>query len=160
MKTRSLASIALGFAVVLGTAGCGAVTPQATTITFSPSDGVNVAVPSDAPVVILNALLVKGEDAPETDANFVATLVNKSDESQTVTLSWDGGSAAIDVDADSTAVYGPDETLLLQNIASPAGATEDIVFQSGSTAPVTEAVQVFDTELAHLSTLAPTAPAE
>lgn len=154
MKTRSLAYAAIGAAVILGTAGCGAVTPQATTIKFSPSDGVNVAVPDDAPVDILNTLLVKNE-SDATDANFVAALVNDSDEAQTVTLSWDGGSASIDVPARSTASYGAGEELLLQNISAPAGAAEEIVFQTGDSEAVTEKVQVFDTELAHLSTLAP-----
>ncbi|RCS61457.1 DNA modification methylase [Microbacterium sp. JB110] len=146
--------MALGAAVILGTAGCGAITPQATTIDFSPSDGVNVAVPDDAPVQILNALLVKNDG--EADANFVAALVNDSDSDQTVTLSWDGGSAAIDVPADSVASYGADDSaLLLTNISAAPGATEEIVFQAGATEGVAQGIQVFDTELAHLSTLAP-----
>ncbi|WP_162893205.1 DNA modification methylase [Microbacterium halotolerans] len=158
MKTRSLASVALGAAVILGTVGCGAITPQATTIDFSPSDGVNVAVPDGAPVQILNALLVKNDG--ETDANFVAALVNDSDSDQTVTLSWDGGSAAIEVPAGSVASYGADESaLLLQNVSAAPGATEEVVFQSGGTEGVAQKVQVFDTELAYLSTLAPTPPA-
>ncbi len=39
MKTRLIASIALGAAVVLGTTGCNILAPQATTIDYSASDG-------------------------------------------------------------------------------------------------------------------------
>ncbi|WP_105567645.1 DNA modification methylase [Microbacterium halophytorum] len=160
MKTRSLASIALGAAVVLGTAGCGAITPQATTIDFSPSDGVNVAVPDDAPVEILNAFLVKA-DVEAPDANLIATLVNSSDEDATVSLSWDGGSAAVEVPADTRQSFGAgEEPLLLTNVSAIPGAEERIVFQSGGSESVEQGVQVFDTELEYMSTLAPEAPAD
>ncbi len=43
MNTRRLASVALAAVVVLSTAGCSMISPQATTITYSPAEGVNIA---------------------------------------------------------------------------------------------------------------------
>ncbi|MGO1770089.1 MAG: DNA modification methylase [Microbacterium sp.] len=155
MKTRSLASVALGAAVILGATGCGAITPQATTVQYSASDGVNVDLPDDAPVTVLNALLVTGEDS--TDAGFIAALVNRTSDDQTVTISWDGGSAAIEVPGETTLSFGAsEEPLLLQNVSSAPGASEEMVFQSGGTEAVAQKIQVFDEELEQFSGLAPT----
>ena len=41
--SRLMASVALGAAVLLGTAGCAMLATQATTLPYSPADGVNVA---------------------------------------------------------------------------------------------------------------------
>jgi ABC-type uncharacterized transport system auxiliary subunit len=42
VNTRRLASVALAAAVVLSTAGCSMISPQATTISYSAADGVNI----------------------------------------------------------------------------------------------------------------------
>lgn len=158
MKTRSLASMALGAVVALGMTGCAAMTPQATTVQYSPSDGVNVALPDDAPVKVLNALLVAGDEEDASDANFIAALVNTSDADETVTVSWDGGSAAVEVPAGSTESLGANaEPLLVQNVSAPAGATFEMIFQSGETEAVAEQIQVFDGELEQFTDLVPTA---
>lgn len=154
MNSRSLASLALGGLVVLGTAGCAAITPQATTIEYSPADGVNVPVGEDSPVKILNTLIVADEDG--TNGNLVAAFVNSSDDDVTVALAWDGGATEIEVPADSTlSLGGTDEPVLLENIDTPAGATVPIAFATGGE-PVQAEVQVFDETLHYLEGLAPT----
>lgn len=154
MNSRSLASLALGGLVVLGTAGCAAITPQATTIEYSPADGVNVPVGEDSPVKILNTLIVADEDG--TNGNLVAAFVNSSDDDVTVSLAWDGGATEIEVPADSTlSLGGADEPVLLENIDTPAGATVPIAFATGGE-PVQAEVQVFDETLHYLEGLAPT----
>lgn len=153
MNSRSLASLALGGLVVLGTAGCAAITPQATTIDYSPADGVNIPVGEDSPVEILNTLIVADEDG--TDGNLVAAFVNTSDETVTVSLSWDGGGAEVRVPAASTlSLGGEDDPILLEGINTRAGATLPIAFSTGGE-PVQAHVQVFDEELAYLEGLAP-----
>lgn len=153
MNSRSLASLALGGLIVLGTAGCAAITTQATTIDYSPSDGVNVPVGEDSPVEILNTLIVANEDG--TDGNLVAAFVNTSDEDVTVSLAWDGGAAEVEVPADSTlSLGGADDPVLLEGIDTPAGATVPIAFTTGGE-PVEAHVQVFDETLAYLEGLAP-----
>jgi len=154
VNSRSLASLALGGLVVLGTAGCAAITPQATTIEYSPADGVNVPVGEDSPVKILNTLIVADEDG--TNGNLVAAFVNSSDDDVTVALAWDGGATEIEVPADSTlSLGGTDEPVLLENIDTPAGATVPIAFATGGE-PVQAEVQVFDETLHYLEGLAPT----
>ena len=71
MKSRLFASLAVGAAVVLGTTGCNLVAPQATTIDYSASDGVNV--PESGPLQVRNALIVADEEG--TVGNFVAAIV-------------------------------------------------------------------------------------
>ncbi len=43
MNSRRLASVALAAAVVFATAGCSMISPQATTIDYSPAEGVNTS---------------------------------------------------------------------------------------------------------------------
>lgn len=155
MKSRSLASLALGAVIVLGATGCGAITPMATTIEYSAGDGVNVPLPDDAPVDILNALIFKGEDG--SDGNFVAALVNKGDSAETVTLDWGTGTAAISVPAGEVVSLGAtDSPHLLPNVLEPIGATIPVVFQVGDTEPITQNVQVMSDELEQYAGLAPT----
>jgi hypothetical protein len=153
VNSRTLASLALGGLVVLGTAGCAAITPQATTIDYSPSDGVNVPLPEDSPIEILNALIVADEEG--RNGGFVATIVNTSDARATVSLDWGGGAGELTVPAESSVSLGVDEEpLLLENIDTPAGATVPIVFNAGGE-PVETQVQVFDETLEYLEGLAP-----
>ena len=75
-----MASVALGAVALLGTTGCAMLSTQATTLPYSPADGVNV--PDSGPLLVRNALLVTDEEGE--DANFLAAIVNPTDESQTL----------------------------------------------------------------------------
>jgi len=50
VKSRLIASVALGALVVLGTSGCAMLSTQATTIPYSPADGVNI--PDSGPLQV------------------------------------------------------------------------------------------------------------
>jgi len=153
VTSRSLASLALGGLIVLSTAGCAAITPQATTIPYSPSDGVNIPLPDGSPVHILNALVVADDEGQ--NGGFVATVVNTSDSSESVSLDWGSGAGRLTVPADTRISLGVDEDpLLLEGIDTPPGATLPIVFNVGGE-PVEAEVQVFDETLDHLEGLAP-----
>ena len=92
MKTRLIASLAVGAAVVLGTTGCNILAPQATTIDYSASDGVNV--PADSgPLHIRNALIVANEDG--TTGNFVAAVVNDTAQQLTLRIEVGEGSSMV-----------------------------------------------------------------
>ncbi len=60
MKSRLIASLAVGALVLLGTTGCAMLSTQATTIPYSPSDGVNI--PDSGPLQVRNALIVSDEE--------------------------------------------------------------------------------------------------
>ena len=87
MNPRLIASLAIGAAVVLGTTGCSMISPQATTIPYSAAEGVNVW--GSGPLEVRNALIVANEDGSE--GNFVAAIVNQTDESQTLHIEFGEG---------------------------------------------------------------------
>lgn len=161
MKTRLIASIAVGAAVVLGTTGCNLIAPQATTIDYSASDGVNV--PAEAgPLHVRNALIVADEDG--TTGNLVAAIVNDTSGSLTLRIEVGEGSSAVKsnviVPANKTLSLGDltsdTEPLRLNDIDAVPGSTVPVYFQSGDGQGSLMQVPVLDGALAYLSTLAPT----
>ena len=66
MNSRSLASLALGGLLLLGTTGCAAITHQATTIQYSPADGVNVPLGEDSTSITSQAKAWDAKHAPGT----------------------------------------------------------------------------------------------
>ncbi|WP_240752672.1 DNA modification methylase [Microbacterium hydrothermale] len=161
VKTRLIASIAVGAAVVLGTTGCNLIAPQATTIDYSASDGVNV--PADSgPLHVRNALIVADEDG--TTGNLVAAIVNDTSDSLTLRIEVGEGSSAVKsnviVPANKTLSLGDltsdTEPLRLNDIDAVPGSTVPVYFQSGDGEGSLMQVPVLDGALAYLSTLAPT----
>ena len=71
-KSRLIASIAIGAAVVLGTTGCSMISTQATTISYSAAEGVHIH--GEGPLAVRNAFIVATADGSE--GNFVAAIVN------------------------------------------------------------------------------------
>lgn len=160
MKTRLFASLAVGAAVVLGTTGCNLIAPQATTIEYSASDGVNV--PESGPLQVRNALIVADEEG--TDGNFVAAIVNDTNQSQTLRLEVGEGAdtvrASVNVPASSTVSLGDltnkVEPLALEGFEGAPGSTVPVYFQSGDAEGALVQVPVLDGALEYLAPLAPT----
>lgn len=155
MKSRLAASLVLGVAVALGATGCAMVSPQATTIPYSPSDGVNI--PDSGPLKVRNALIVT--DGSGTIGNFIAAIVNDTDSAETLSLGIDGETQTIRVPARSVLSLGSDDDdpLLLEGLNTTAGATLPITFQSGDGTGVVAEVPVLDGELAYLEGFVPEA---
>lgn len=157
MKSRLVASIALGAVVLLGTTGCSMISPQATTIPYSAADGVNVK--DSGPLQVRNALIVADESG--ADGNFVAAIVNATAESQTLTLEFGEGEAAISktvrVPANTVVSLGADDTdpLLVEGIDTKPGADLPVFFQSGDGETVRADVPVLDGTLPYLAPLVP-----
>lgn len=152
-NSRVVASLAVAAAVALGATGCSMVSPQATTIPYSPADGVNI--PPSGPLEVLNALIVTDESG--TDGNFVAAIVNETDAAETLTLGVDGTSHTVRVPAHTVLSLGMDgeEPLLLEGIDTKPGANLYVSFQSGEGTGVEQAVPVLDGTLDYLTEFVP-----
>ncbi|UGS26638.1 DNA modification methylase [Microbacterium resistens] len=155
MKSRLAASVALSALVIVGATGCSMISPQATTIQYSASDGVNVK--GDGPVVVRNAFVVADEEG-ET-GNLVAGLVNVSTQDATLSIQVDGSeTATIRLRAGETiSLGGEDSPLRLDGIATKPGATLPVYFQSGDTEGELASVPVLDGTLPYYADLVPSA---
>ncbi|MCR2762567.1 DNA modification methylase [Microbacterium sp. zg.B48] len=157
MKSRLIASLALGALVVLGTSGCSMISVQATTLQYSPSDGVNI--PDSGPLEVRNVLIVADEEG--NDGNLVAAIVNATSDSQTLRIEFGEGSAksteSIRVPANTTVSLGTEETepLLLEGIDTKPGSDLPMYFQSGDADGILFTVPVLDDSLDYLAGLAP-----
>jgi len=157
VKSRLIASLAVGALVVLGSSGCAMLSTQATAIQYSPSDGVNI--PDSGPLQVRNVLIVADEDG--TDGNLVAAIVNQTSDSHTLTIEYGEGSSKsteeIRVPANTVVSLGNEETepLLLEDINTKPGADLPMYFQSGDSDGVLFTVPVLDGSLDYLTDLAP-----
>ena len=156
MKSRLIASLALGALVVLVTSGCAMLSTQATSIQYSASDGVNI--PDSGPLQVRNVLIVSDEDG--VDGVLVAAIVNATSESQTLTIEYGEGSKTtetIRVPANSTVSLGTEETdpLPLEGIDTKPGANLPMFFQSGDSDGVLFDVPVLDGSLDYYGDLLP-----
>ena len=156
MKPRLIASLAIGALVVLGTTGCSMISTQATTITYSAAEGVNVH--GAGPLEVRNALIVANEDGSE--GNFVAAIVNQTDESVTLNMEFGEGGAikeSIRVPANSVVSLGTEDTepLLIEELDTLPGSDIPAYFQSGDAEGVLVSVPVLDGGLAYLAPLVP-----
>ncbi|WP_243073884.1 DNA modification methylase [Microbacterium sp. SS28] len=154
-KPRLIASLALGAVVLLGTTGCAMLSTQATTLPYSPADGVNV--PDSGPLEVRNALLVTNEEGE--DANFLAAIINSSDETQTLHLEFGEENPieeTVRVPAHTTVSLGvTEDALLIEGIDAPAGSDVLVYFQSGDAEGVQVAVPVLDGALDYLAPFVP-----
>jgi len=157
VKSRFIASLALGALVVLGTSGCAMLSTQATQIQYSASDGVNI--PDSGPLQVRNVLIVSDEEG--VDGSLVAAVVNTTSESQTLNIDWGEGSSksteTIRVPANSVVSLGTEETepLQLEGIDTKPGANLPMFFQSGDGEGVLFDVPVLDGALDYYGDLLP-----
>ncbi|MDR2320317.1 MAG: DNA modification methylase [Microbacterium sp.] len=155
MKSRLAASIALSAFVIVGATGCAGITPQATTIDYSASDGANV--PKSGPIEVRNAFVVVDESG--TLGNLVAGLVNTTSDAQTIHISiGDGPSQSVRIAGQKSVSLGGDDAkpMTFENLDTKAGATIDVYFQSGDAEGIKYAIPVLDGTLPYYSKLVPT----
>ncbi|WP_051172764.1 hypothetical protein [Microbacterium indicum] len=155
MKSRVFASLALGGIVLLSATGCSNLTQQATTLHVNPSDGVSIASQESDTVVLRNVFIVADQDGAE--GNLVAGIVNSGDDDSTVTVDWTGGTATVDVPANSTvSLGGEDEPLLLESLDAKPGSTTEVYFQAADQDGASAEIPVLDNCLTEYADLAPT----
>lgn len=155
MKSRLVASAAISALVLLGATGCTFISPQATTIEYSASDGVNVS-DSDGPIDVRNAFIVATEDG--STGNFVAAVVNPTGDEATLTITIDGlDPMTVTVPANRTISFGAEgeEPLRIDGLDTMPGATLEMHFQSGDGAGTKAEVPVLDGSLSYYSDLVP-----
>lgn len=158
LTARLIGTAALGAAVLLGTTGCAFSSTQATTIPYSPAEGVNVPDTSGV-LEVRNALIVADEDG--VDGNLVMAIVNSSDATETLNIEFgedgEGGSATVRVRGGEVLSLGAEgnDPLLLEGIDSKPGTTLPVFFQSGDGAGALIMVPVLDGALPYLADLVP-----
>lgn len=138
---------------MLGAAGCNMIAPQATTISYSPAEGVNV--PESGPLTVRNAQLVANDDG--TAANFLAAIVNDTDQTETLNVGIGGDVQTVRVPA-RTAIslgYDGEEPLLFEGIGAAPGTYIAATFQSGGGSGVEQDVPVLDGTLPYLTDFVP-----
>ncbi len=147
MKSRLIASLALGVALAIGTTGCAFITPISTSVPYSPSDGMNVPDTS-GPLVVRNALVIATKDGSE--GNLIAAIVNETDETQTLTpgIGEDGATKRVRVPARTMLSLGAEgnDPLRIQNLGTLPGQTVPITCQSGEGTGVTVMIPVLGAE--------------
>jgi len=153
VNSRRLASVALAAVVVLSTAGCSMISPQATTIGYSAADGVNIV--NSAPLKVRNALFVANDKG--TEANFLAAIVNDTDSAETLLVGIEGNTQRVRVPARSTVSLGFDgaDPLLFTGLSAKPGTDVRVSFQSGTGEAVEDRVPVLDGELSYLADFVP-----
>lgn len=156
MKSRLAASLVLSALVLTGATGCTFITHQASTIAYSPSDGVNID-DTAGPLQVRNALIVATDDGSQ--GSFVAVVVNPTTQHASLTVEIEGlAPLTVNVPAGQTvSLGGTDEPLLIDPLGLDAGATVTTYFQSGDANGATAEVPVLDGTLSYYEDLLPSA---
>ena len=147
MKIRIASSIALAAGLALGLSGCNLIAPQATTIPYAPSDGIDVDLDG---AFVRNLLLIADESGE--NFNVVFTGVNNGTEDVQVTINFiDQGSqqaaAEFTLEPGSTEFGNPEGDLPPTLVSLPdvmVGSTVDAYFQTPGGTEVQRDVPVLD----------------
>ena len=156
MRIRATASVALAAVVLLSTAGCNFLAPQATTESYDPSNGVSAQLDD---VKILNALIIS--DDGETGA-LSTNIVNQGDSETSVLFQYETASGPVDevvtVAAGEVAeIGGPTGIdIVLHNMDSIPGDMFWVYMQQGSATGKMVEVPVMTGELPEYAPLVPT----
>jgi hypothetical protein len=154
VKSRLIASVALGAAVVLGATGCSMISPQATTIAYAPSDGITID--GTGPLKLRNVLIVANDEG--TAGNLIGAIVNESSSPQTLTIDIREGEItdSIRVPANDTVSLGADDTdpLLIEGLDAKPGTDLAVYFSAGEQGSLAT-VPVLDGGLDYLAPFVP-----
>jgi len=157
VKIRAAASVLVAAGLMTGLAACDAVTPQWTTHSYAPSDGVNGQA---GPVDIRNAFLVTDGG---TRASLVVGLVNTASTPSPVQIQYTSQGTpkteTVTVPAGELLVVGPrrEATVTLTGVQAKAGALFPVYITSGGKGAQLS-VPVLDNTLPGYATLTPPAP--
>lgn len=157
MKSRLIASVVLGTAVLLTATGCNMLAPQATTYEYDAGDGVSA---NTGDLQIRNIFVVS-EDG--VDGNLVAAIINTSSEAAgTLRIEFGedgkGGNTTVRIPAAGLVSLGGEageDPILLEGIHAKPGTVLPMYFQSGSGEGELVLVPVLDGTLPYYEGLVP-----
>jgi hypothetical protein len=135
VRARTASSIVLAALIAVGTSSCTFITPQASRISYFPSDGFDATV---GDIEVRNAILLTSGEA-DAGASLVVTLVNGSETSQSVSFQHEatgGGSdretVAVDAEPGLTRFGAEDsETIVFESIEATPGSLAKVYIQYG-----------------------------
>jgi hypothetical protein len=158
VKSRLVASAVLAATVVLGTAGCNLVAPQATTEIQDVTDGVSGSV---GDLRIRNAFVVSDDGKV---GNLVVSVVNPGNGPHALDIQFGKGagrvSGTVTVDGNSSPTFGDEQTITLTGLDVAPGGLVPIFFQYGTETGLELLVPVLDSELPEYQDLAPSTSIE
>ena len=154
MKSRLIASLVVGTALVLGTSGCSLISAHATTIGYSPAEGTNVPDES-GPLLVRNTMIVANEDG--TEGNFLAAIINETADTYVLNIDFaDGVTEQVIVPAGTVKSLGENaEPILIRELDTDPGAMISASFQSGDGVTSVISVPVLSGELEYLAPFVP-----
>jgi len=154
VKSRLIASLVVGAALVLGTSGCSLIAAHATTYEYTPGEGANVPDES-GPLLVRNALIVANSEG--TEGNFIAAIVNNTTETYVLHIDFaDDVTEQIIVPAGTVKSLGENaDPLFIRGLNAAPGSTLTASFQSGDGVTSVISVPVLDGDLEYLAPFAP-----
>lgn len=152
MKLRYASAATLGLALALGTAGCNMITPQATTLSYTPTDG---RLTEAGMVSVRNALLVVDQQ-DVTQGHLSAAFFNHREGSTQLTIQV--GDVRVNVELPpGLTTFGNEGQQLLVSLPKDTvpGQTVNASFTEQGAEAVTTELQVFSSDLVGFEHLAP-----
>ncbi|WP_317230338.1 hypothetical protein [Clavibacter sp. MX14-G9D] len=159
MRARTASSIVLAALIAVGTSSCTFITPQATQISYFPSDGFDATV---GDIEVRNAILLTEGDSP-SGASLVVTLVNNSGDSQRVAFQHEltEGSAERETRTVTAApgltAYGAEDSqrIVFDSVEPTPGSLTKIYIQYGDAEGVEMDVPVLNGDQETYTSLVP-----
>lgn len=125
-------------AALLSTAGCAYINPPATTMTYSPADGI---VEQVGDVKLTNMLIVA--TAADAEGRVLGTLDNDGDEDVTLSMDVDGATAEVRIPANGTVDLEEADPVVVDRAGAAPGLMVETVFTADGESLV-EQVPVLD----------------
>ena len=121
--TRRNVFAGLALAAVLGTTGCSAINPQATTFEYAPSDGTQITIDADEGMVDFLNIAVITQDADDV-GRLIGSIHNKSEREQNVELQINNNTEQFSLDAGEV-LHLEEEEIVLEPVGTDPGELAD-----------------------------------
>lgn len=138
-KAKMAGLCAAVVAATLSVTGCSYINPQATTMPYSPGDGIV----EEMDQVSLNNILIVAESESDP-GRLLGTVVNKTGEDITLTVTTDQASAEVEVPANGeTRLEDPENEVTLDQAGAQPGLMVETTFDTGEY-ELTKSVPILD----------------
>jgi hypothetical protein len=135
VRARTASSIVLAALIAVGTSSCTFITPQASRISYFPSDGFDATI---GDIEVRNAILLSSGEG-DAGASLLVTLVNGTDRSQRVSFQHEATGGGSDRETVTVAAgpgltaYGSEdsERIVFESIEATPGSLAKVYIQYG-----------------------------